>query len=74
METDFKLLERKYKGKEVGKHLIRVDPKKGPIITELPGTSSHHIKRPNCQSVNLSTTSFSISTLSLTMIFLFKHM
>ncbi|KAG0591616.1 hypothetical protein M758_1G185100 [Ceratodon purpureus] len=36
LSTDFKILERKYKGKEVGKHLIRVDPKKGPIITELP--------------------------------------
>lgn len=35
LSVDFKILERKYKGKEVGKHRIRIDPKKGPIISEL---------------------------------------
>lgn len=37
MLIDFKILERKYKGKEVGKYRIWIDFKKGFIIFEFCG-------------------------------------
>lgn len=47
---DFKLPNAKYKGREVRKHCIRVDPKKGPLISELPG--QFIISTPKPQSTN----------------------
>jgi len=44
LSSDFKLPSIKYKGKEVGRHTIRVDPSKGPMISEISGTIPQSVK------------------------------